>query len=184
MDLARATKYAQELFGESAGTIMMHRSRVREAWRKAQAGAEEAKAAAIEHDKRTRAQQEEHVGKLKQAYSTGIDEIRTKFPEWFSPDESDPEGNKLLTDGERLADIAFLGDPNLGPEQVVRVQSDVRNRAAAFGRMVHRNNKLQARVAELEKELEDYKAGQPGTGKPAGETPAQDTSWEQALDKM
>ncbi len=68
-----------------------------------------------------------------------------------------------------MADRAFLenpNQPNLSPEQrraIVKRHAALRNRAAAFGRLVHMNKGLQEKVAALTKDLEQYKASEPGT---------------------
>lgn len=184
MSVTDATKYAQGLFGDSAATILMHRARVREAFRKAQSAAEEARGHADEHAKAVKAEQEERTSKLRQRYDETTAAARTKFPQWFAPDPKAPDESKLLSDGEKLADIAFLGSPDLTPDQIVVVQAEVRNRAAAFGRMVFRNRQLETRIQELENEVKQYKASEPERGREATPSALKPISWEEALDKL
>ena len=92
--------------------------------------------------------------------------------------EGDEEANTRLKKGFEIADRAFSVnplDPKLTPEQrqeVVRLHSAVRNRAAAFGKLVYQNEKLAAKAAELEAELAKYKNAQPGAGEPHGQQAA------------
>lgn len=100
-----------------------------------------------------------------------------KYGKYFSPIEGDTEGNALLEAGYKKADEAFSAnplDPKLSSEQraeIVRKQAAQRNRSAAFSRLVYMNQKLEQKIAELNKQLGEFQQSEPGPGegKPAVE---------------
>lgn len=93
-----------------------------------------------------------------------------KYGKYFTPIEGDQEGNQRLAKGKALAQRAFSEnpfDPRLTPSDrgtIVKRQNAVCNRAAAFGRLVSWNAKLEGEVAELKKQLAEYNGGEPGAG--------------------
>lgn len=98
------------------------------------------------------------------------DEAAQKYPQWFMPEEGDDEGNKLLEKGFRDSDIVFNGgEHSLTKEQMVKLYSVTRNKAAAFGRLVHKMKQKDSKIAELQKQLDDIKASTPGAGQVARE---------------
>jgi hypothetical protein len=89
---------------------------------------------------------------------------------FFKPVEGDEHWNQRLAKGFELVDRAFAEnplDPNLTSEQraaVVRRHAAVRNRAAAFGPLKYKVSQLETKVAELTKELEQFKGSTPTVG--------------------
>ena len=47
---------------------------------------------------------------------------------------------------------------------IVRRHAAVRNRAAAFGRLTYQNQQAKTRIADLEKQLAEYKGSEPPAG--------------------
>jgi hypothetical protein len=88
----------------------------------------------------------------------------TKFPQYFAPVDGDDEGNEILAKGFRDADLAFSGAPELSAERRVQLHSAIRNRAAAFGRLVHQLRSKDAEIQALQKELEEIRGSTPGAG--------------------
>jgi hypothetical protein len=90
--------------------------------------------------------------------------------------EGDEEANTRLKKGFEIADKAFSVnplDPKLTPDQrqqIVQLHSAVRNRAAAFGRLVYQLEKSDATIAELKAALDKFKEAQPGAGEPRDTT--------------
>jgi hypothetical protein len=92
------------------------------------------------------------------------DEAVSKYPDLFGPLEGDDEGNKILEKGYKDADLAFSGGNGLTPDQVVRLHSAIRNRAAGFGRLTYRLKQRDAKIAELEGQLAEIRGSAPGDG--------------------
>lgn len=159
-----AADLASEMFGNKDKLVLLWRDQVlqKNAVR-TQALEEYKKSGAERHRQQSEAasRHREQMGKLWTQYN---DEAREKYPQWFKPQDGDDEGNKLLEEGYKLADSAFSGTNGMGPEQTVRLHSAIRNRAAAFGRLVHQNKALARKISDLEKELKAFKGSEPGAG--------------------
>ena len=90
--------------------------------------------------------------------------------------------------GYELADKAFSVnplDPKLTPEQrkqVVQMHAAVRNRSAAFGRLVYQNSKLANELATLKAELAKFGDAQPGAA--GGHQPASTPGHTSAKDSV
>jgi hypothetical protein len=90
-----------------------------------------------------------------------------KVGRYFMPLEGNAEVNQRLAKGFELADRAFSEnpmDPSLTAEQrqsVIKRHAAIRNRAAAFGRLVYENNQAQTTISELKAEIARLKSGEP-----------------------
>jgi hypothetical protein len=98
-----------------------------------------------------------------------------KYGKFFKPADGDQEGNQRLAKGFELADRAFSENPLNAktPEErreIIRRHAAVRNRCAAFGRLVYQNGKLEAQVAEYQAKLKEYEGAEPS--RTAGAKPA------------
>lgn len=178
-----AVDIAETMFGNKAKIVLDHR------WEMKKLDA--ARYRAIENFRKqggerqqkmteTEARQREQIGKM---WGELNNEAAERFPKWFKAEDGDEDGNKLLEEGYRLTDAAFSNGNGMPPEQLVRLHASIRNRAAAFTREVYRNNKLGERVSELEKQLAEYQASEPGPGEGGGPKTESD-SWEAELDKL
>ncbi len=114
------------------------------------------------------------------AWKTANDEApkHERYGKYFSPLDSDPEGNELLKKGYEKADAAFAAnplDPHLTSEQrteIVKRQAAQRNRSAAYSRLVHWVEQRDARIAELEGKLKEFEQSEPGQGNGRPDTTA------------
>lgn len=177
MPLQQAIKQAKTWFGEAAPEVLAHRRQILDLDRQRREAIEDFRKRGEEI---TSKQADEHRRTLERFNSEAIE----RFPEWFGKSE-DPEDQQLFDSGLKMAQLAIDGDPNLPPERFARVLSEVRNRAAAFGRMVYRNKSLQAKVEALESELEQFRNSVPAPGGASTAAPAQTgESWETELEKL
>lgn len=196
LPLGEARKMANELYGDFADDVMGHRKEIRTLYDSQAQALEEAKKTGAdrekqEHEKRQKTHSEisDHVKKTWEASNQKAiaDE---KYGKFFTPVEGDMEGNQRLAKGFELVDRAFNEspmDPRLTGEQraaVVNRHAAVRNRAAAFGRLTHMVAKGETRIAELEKELAQYKAGEPTLGGDAKPTETNGAQWGNARQQM
>jgi hypothetical protein len=99
-------------------------------------------------------------------------EAAEKYPQFFAPIPGDDEGNAILARGFRDADLGFFNANDLPDERRVALHSAIRNRAAAFGRLVHQLKSKDTKIAELQKELEEIKGSTPGPGQVGRESHA------------
>lgn len=175
MPLGKAREYADQLFGAFADDAMAHRKEIKSLFDTQQGALKEARENGAKRDQQEREQAEKQRTELTKtitdAWTAANREAVTHvdYGKYFEPVEGDQQGNAALAKGFELADKAFSRsphDPSLSPEErkeVVRMHAALRNRAAAFGRLRRWHEADQARIAELEKELEDYKKTEPST---------------------
>jgi hypothetical protein len=173
LPLGKAHELATEKFGELAPEVMSHRKEIRKLFDERVSALDSARKAGTEREKTLTAQAQQQYeamsNEIKTTWTQANEQVSAdeKYGSYFTPKEGDEQGNQRLAKGFELADRAFSENPlapGLTAEQrqsIVRRHAAVRNRAAAFGRLVYQNNQAQARIAALEKELSDYKGSSP-----------------------
>jgi len=164
-DDMQAATAARELFGDTVGPIvMMQREKVQElhgSMQKAIADAETNFTKHQQEQKVTQERKQAHLNKLWTTLNTGAAE---KYPQLFKPVDGDEKGNELLQRGYELVDKVFMDGSQMDPEETIKLHSQVRNRAAAFGRLVYQNRTMSEKIAALEKELNAFKDSAPKNG--------------------
>lgn len=122
---------------------------------------------------------------LKRRWQESNEKLAKQYPDFFAPDENDPEGNEWLKKGYDHVDRVFNGN-GLTPEQRIEHEADIRNRAAGFGRLAYRLKKAEADKKALEEELASFRASTPRTGERDGEAPpaGDDDSFSSQLRKL
>lgn len=187
MPIQRAREAAEAMFGPLANDVMQHRNEIRRLFNEQASALEKARAEGGEWEKQRTEQSQRQFKEvsddIKQTWSSANETLLKdpKHSKHFMPVEGDQNGNQKLAKGFELADRAFSENPmapGLTPEQrrgIVERHAAVRNRAAAYGRLVYQLEQRDSRIAELEKELAGYKESEPTTdtgAKTAGEQPA------------
>lgn len=179
---AEAAELARQLFGEAASNLVLwHREKVLDL--------AQAQMTALEEYRKHGAEREKQVGELRtkqQKEMTDLfhklnTEAAEKYPQWFKETEGDEEGNALLKKGYERADLAF-SNPNLPTQKLVELHSEIRNKAAAFPRLIYQNKSLQARITELEAELAQYKGSEPKGAEGVSTSPAKQEPMRQGDD--
>jgi len=176
LPLVKAREYANELYGDFADDMMAHRKETRSLFQTREQALKEAKEQGAERDKQRREMFQKQSQELSDFIKTTWEKANAemigheKYGKFFSPIEGDQDGNQRLAKGFELVDRAYSensNNPNLTPEQrksIVERHAAVRNRAAAFGRLVAMNDAKEAKIAELTKELEQFKGSTPPSG--------------------
>lgn len=179
MPLGRAREVANQVFGDFADDVMAHRKEIRGLYEKQAQALDEAKKTGVAKQKELQEKISVAQKKLHEDISGEYDRINKEitedpsYGEYFKPVEGDTEGNTRLQKGYALVDKAFSENPmnpKLSPEErsaIIKRHAAVRNRAAAFGRLVTTNKALQAKLKALESELETYQKQEPGPGEGA-----------------
>lgn len=170
-DNVRATEIANDLFGQNSFYVLAQRRDLQRlnaartkalaefnATREERAKAEAETTTKFQADRQ--AQQIAQVAAFKTANATTIE----KYPQWFGPEEGDDAGNKILEKGFQDADLAFAGGLGLTDEKRILLHSAIRNRAAGFGRLVHRLKARDAKITELEGVIAGLRGSTPGAG--------------------
>jgi hypothetical protein len=192
LPFGKARRLAEKMFGSpvDAATVMQHWTQVHEMSEKADRAIATHKTAAADHEKAQAAHQSVEREGIDRMWRLNNEGLAKKYPKWFGEDPEDAEGNRLLKDGFALVDSRWSQDSALTPQQKVTLDARIRNQAAAFPRMAYLMKKQatekDARIAALEKELNQFQASQPGkVQRPAG-TPGAVTedNWEKAFDAL
>lgn len=196
MSLGPARARANEVFGDFADDVMAHRKEIKKLL--------ETRAMALKEAKTNGAKREETQLKERQmAESASTTVIKETWDKWdkhaqnhekwgkyFVPVDGDQEGNSRLAKGYQLVDRAFSDDirnPNLNSDQrsqAIQRLVAVRNRAAAFSRLVYQNDQLQSKLDAMSKELEEFKKSTPdtaGSQQPDGSRPGLRSSAQDAV---
>jgi len=184
LPLADASNMSKLLFGDAAGDVMAMRRQIIDLNRARQADLEDFKTKSASAAKEKEAQRLLERERRQSVWNTTIKTMQDKFPELFAPVEGDAEGNELLEKGTKLADLVFSG-VEMAPEKQAELHAMVRNKAAAFDRMVRMTQRQSEQIKSLEKELEAFKASSPGNGNAGGGTPAvKEKTWEDELNDL
>jgi hypothetical protein len=163
----QAWEVAGKLFGQAAPEIMGYRNKLKEITTSAQNEAKRYREQGESHDKDAMAAQAAQRENLKKHWQSSNEKLAKQYPDFFAPDEKDPEGNEWLQKGFQYVDRIFQSN-SMTPEQRIEHEADVRNRAAGFGRVVYRLKKMEARTKELEEELAAYRESTPKRGERDG----------------
>lgn len=182
MPLGKAFEAAREKFGDLASEVMGHRKEIRKLADEQGMALETARKSTGEREKEMTAkhqkEQSEVTEHIRTTWTKTNEEVTAdpKYGKFFTPVDGDQEGNQRLAKGYEMADRAFSENPaapGLTGEQrsaIVKRHAAVRNRSAAFGRVVFQLGKSEARIAELEKVVAEYKGSEPnrdGSKKPS-----------------
>lgn len=170
------------LFPEDKEEVKRHINQISHLFEQTQTAKEKARGEAQTHANTQTEQQQQFQQNRTKLWRQTNEALATKYPNWFNKVEGDNEGNQLFDRGTSLADLAMFPQ-DLTPEkismlpkafqeviaakkpftqdQLVKLHSIVRNKAANHDRLAYQNKSLTARVAELEKSLKEYELSGP-----------------------
>lgn len=175
MGLADARAYCKSVFGDFADDVMDHRKSIQNLARKRQEALSEARKNGAEREKQMLADSDMKNKATAQIVADTWDKANKYimdhpvYGQYLKPVEGNQEINSRLAKGLQMVDRAFsedVRDPRMNSDQragAVRRLAAVRNRAAAFGRLVYEVSQRDTKIAELEKQLKTFKASEPGT---------------------
>lgn len=185
MSLGDARALANDMFGDFANDVMNYRKEIKSLFDAQTLALDEAR-------KNGETRQKELTERTSQQLSAMQAEIKSTWErenqaalankdhgEFFKPIDGNEEVNSRLKKGFEMVDRAFTlnpADPKLTPQQraeVVRLHAAVRNRAAAYGRLVYELRDLRAKLADANKKLDGYQASSPTTTGRGGTPTAQ-----------
>lgn len=190
LPLGRAREIADELFGRFADDVMAHRKEIRGLFEKQQNALDDARKNGGTREQQRREDFQKRNQEIQTFVQTAWKEADDSFKsretngQFFKPKtveagkqltEEEKEWNDALERGYKLVDEAWGKNalaPGLKPEErkeIIKKNVAVKNRAAAFGPLKRQNKRLLARIEQLESDLKEYTASEPGAG---GRTPA------------
>jgi hypothetical protein len=169
---------AKQLFGEDYAVAIQHREKVHELNMARTNALNEQRTKGAEREKlqaeqRTKAQVETQKRNA-ELWTAANKEFAEKHPDWFADVEGDEEANAMLKKDITTTDALFGDVSQLPPEKVVKLHSEMRNRAAAAGRLSHLLTKARAELAEVKKKLQGYEGSEPKDGNGVAEKPSGD----------
>lgn len=197
MKLADMDATATQMFGASAPRAIRHIEDLKRLSASKNKALAEAQTRASEWRSQQQLQSKSRNETLAKTWAEVNKSLGEKFPKAFNPDEGDSEDKAAHTKGFALADLMFVGEAGLTPEQVeslpaafrdavkskkpltdeqrVQLHAIARLKMANHDRKVAALKKANLRIAELEKALAEYEASEPkadkaGAGAPAGGT--------------
>lgn len=190
LPLGEARAQARIMFGDAADDVMAHRRVIRELSQAQTKALEDAKKNASEREKQLESQRQVEYQQTIKLWDESNKALAQKFPKWFAKVEGDTEGNTLLDRGFSLADLHFLGEKGLTPEQIemlpqqfrdklktagkldvkdrVALDALLRHKIASHSRLALNLKKANSRIEELEKSLAEYEKSEPPAGKTGG----------------
>lgn len=175
----KAIAGAQAMFGDASQVVVNHLTELqRLAFQKREA-LEEEKANWKKRETEDAARSASERQATEDMWGKVTKDIADKKPHLFAPDPKDPEGNELLTEGYKIVDAK----PETLEQRIIQA-ANIRHRAAAFPRLIHRLDRAKERVAELEAENAELRGSGPGpTKRTGGADPAPDGDWRTELRK-
>lgn len=173
LPLGKAREVADQMFGAFANDAMAHRRDIKAAFDAQKMALEDAKKNGAAREKQWRDQQETQQRQTREVIENTWSAARresTTDPthgKYFTPVEGDQKGNAALAKGLEFADKVFKLNP-LEPgisneERADRVKRHAAAyyRQAAYPRMKQWIEERDTRIAELEKQLDEFGASEP-----------------------
>lgn len=182
-----------EMFGNKASYVAAHMVKVKESFQRIQDARDEYRTRADEDRKTKSAQTEKETKELSETFEFVRNGAAEKYPDLFAAPDDDAPGKELLGKGEHFANRVFSngqpvadGDKQLTKSQKSALDAVAWQKLRAFDLQVSRRQKAEARVKELQSELDQYKKSVPGPGDGgAGKSGEGDVpDWEKQLGDM
>jgi hypothetical protein len=193
-DPNKAAEMIDSLFGsgaKAAEVAAMRRDIIKLNTRRANQ-IESKRVEAAENSGKSVAERQKAQGEIAKTYTETLAKLAAERKEFFAPDE-DAKGNEILEKSRAIADLAFgkqaEGKPPISPVELAKIHAVIHAKATGFDRLVYRNKVAASKIAELEKELAEFRKSEPGngdgkSGKPAAKPMSVAEAAEAALEAM
>jgi len=190
LPLGKMAKRTKELFGESSSLVLNQIVEIGKLWEVKEQAKKEAATKATEWQAQRGMEFQNRQKTLATTWTETNKELESKFPKAFKVEEANAEDKAAHTKGFAMADLLFLGNQALTPDQVeslpigfkdtvkagkplsevqkVQLHALARLKMANHDRLIEGKRKDKARIAELEKALADYEKSEPSAER-AGE---------------
>jgi hypothetical protein len=193
------------MFGPSHPRAVSYIESLRDLATKKQQAIVEATKKAAEWKQQRALEYQERGKKLQSTWDDITKGLQEKYPNAYRADATDPEDVSSHRKGFALANLLFLGNDSLSPEQVEALPATFRDTVKA-GKLLSEEQKVQlhalaqvkmanhdrlltsrkkdrARIAELEKSLAEYERSSPPGGKAGQSDSRSDLPWEQQVEQ-
>jgi hypothetical protein len=177
-----ASEFIAEHFGHSAARVTVLRDKVLDLHGQMRAAVEDFRKQAGERETQMRGTLEKQQKEISTRWHAANAHAAQKYPQYFAPDPADPKATALWEAGTRLTDLAFgVLDPadvsklppaiqskfvngQLPLADRTLLHSAIRNRAAAYDRLVYKLAMSEAAKKELADKLAGFEKSEPGRG--------------------
>lgn len=169
---AQARQVAKEMFGEDAGDVMDHRKTISDLAEKAQAAIADRRKNYGAYRQQEMAQRSQAEIAIQSLWKTANEKISQdpKRAMYWGEDKDDPESNKALANGFKLADEFFSEKRDqMSPQDKVEFDAYIRHTIAMGPRLAYKLSKLNAENKALKNEVAQLRGSAPGTPKPTSE---------------
>ncbi len=185
LPLGPATKLAKQKFGDAASIVIQHVKAIKDARRSAVTAVEEHKGQAQAFEQQQTAQAKMMEEGRSRMFNEALGAISQKYPTLFDQRDGDTAWNEALTKGRSMADLAYGDRSQLTPQQNVILDAQIFARVSAFPALKQHADKLETKLAAMEKELGEIRGSAPGKTAPGAAKPekATDLSMEAAFDR-
>lgn len=199
MKLSEMDRTATEMFGASAARAIGHIQNLKKLSAAQNKALDDARTRAGEMSQRQKLEMEEKLRTSNTAWTEINKSLQEKFPKAFAVEEGNEADKAGHTKGFALADLLFLGEKALSPEQIealpptfretvkagkplsdlqrVQLHALARLKMANHDRNIVRVKVLQDKVAELEKALKEFEDSEPGEGRTSRAPKAGEKDW-------
>jgi len=172
MKLGPATKLASKKFGPEALPIVMnHYNAIRGLAQKALGALNEWKEKSAQREKDMATQRVQTAQQVEALWTQVNADIKAKNPDLFDERKDNKEWNENLAKGTAMADAYFSDRTNMPVQQRVVFDAQVRNRIAAFPALVGHVRKLEAELAQAQKDIAELRGSGPGAPQVESPTP-------------
>ncbi len=185
LPLGPATKLAKQKFGDAASIVIQHVKAIKDARRSAVTAVEEHKGQAQAFEQQQTAQAKMMEEGRSRMFNEALGAISQKYPTLFDQRDGDTAWNEALTKGRSMADLAYGDRSQLTPQQNVILDAQIFARVSAFPALKQHADKLETKLAAIEKELGEIRGSAPGKTAPGAAKPEKsaDLSMEAAFDR-
>jgi len=158
MPINKAISLSKKMFGDASSIVEHHLTKLKDLQFQRDTALEEEKAGWKANETREIAEQAQQRERWQKASEKTRTELINAHPELYDEDPNDPEGNELLRLGRQ-----YMTEVPKTEDQAVRMYERNKLNAEAAPRLAHRLEKANARIAELEAQVAEFKASGPGT---------------------
>lgn len=180
---------ARAMFGEDAAEVLAMRREVSKLAEKATAALNDRRQNYSKYRQEEQATQSQKQIAMQKLWQTANEQISKdpKRAEYWGEDKDDPEANKALAGGFKLADEFFSEKRDqMKPEERVEFDAFIRHTIAMGPRLAYTVKKLRAENTALKEEVGQLRGSAPGSPKPVSDevAPAKPAGTLEAIDAM
>lgn len=204
MKLSDVDEEAQKMFGASAARAIMHIEKIKDLSAKHRRALDEAKNKAGEFKTKKQEENQKRDGIRAKAWADANKAMEAKNPRAYKPEEGDAEDAAAHLRGFALADLLFVGSAGLTPEQIealptalkdavkagkplsvvqeIGLHALARLKMANHDRKVAQLKKANAKIAELQKALDEYEKSEPNAGRAGVADKPTRKAWDEVIE--